>query len=312
MVFYGSKERGYYGRQRSTYEPKQQHYEIAQEYGVVITPSTNKLKKLNVYKKNISGSIVGTEASEGKLATYKKAKKYQVSNNPNRSWDDDYSQMIKIAEIGGMYQDGEPYGDYYTYLEISTDRYGNDVDAEQARQRYLVRHQHENKLNSKLVETVDDEGDIKRTAIDLGSPSFWADVILWGKKANEQKIVMKKEFAELDQLSATHAITDDFEFDMSFAKIIDKRITKLKAFLQFSKKFEQKNKSLITKYMKDNEDELRQKNYYQDHWVAYGATEREWSSKFYTVAEFKNKNIERIRQLYFKAKTTWSKHSNKC
>jgi hypothetical protein len=297
MVFYGDKERGEYGEERSSYVPKQEHYDIAKEYGVVISPSTNKLKKLNVYKPNIAGELVGSADKDETLASYRKSIKGQKSRAAKYGR---FDGMLKIAEIGGMYQDGVPYGDYYTYLENPTDRYGNEVEPEVARQRYLIRHQHENKLNEKFFETIDEDDEVKQQAIDLGSPSFWADVILWGKKANEQKLVMKKDFAKLDQLSATHAITDDFEFDMSFAKIIDGRIKKLKAFIEFSKKFEKKNQKIIQDYLRENEDDLRVDTYYQDHY-GYKFTDREWSSKFYTTKQFKNKNMEKIKQLYYAA-----------
>ena len=297
MVFYGDKARGDYGEERSSYKPLQEHYDIAQEYGVLISPSTNKLKKLNVYKPAIAGDEMGSDDSTS-LRYKKSIEKRQRRGN--------YEGMLKIAEIGGMYQDGEPYGDYFTYLDDPTDRYGNEVNAEQARQRYLVRHQHENKINKKFFDTLNDEGEMKRDAIDLGSPSFWADVILWGKKANEQKITMKKDFQALDQLAATHAITDDFEFDLSFAKIVDKRIQKIKNFIKFSKKFEDKNEKLLQDYISKNEDELLTfarftQREIDDVWGRTQFKQKDWSSKFYTAKEFKNKNINKIKELYYEA-----------
>ena len=299
MVFYGDKDRGEYNEVRSTYEPKQAHFDIAKEYGVIISASTNKLKKLNVYK-----PITGVEmVSEITIDGVKKTLAFRTKTGKlrkKRSGDKDY---VKIAEIGGMYQDGVPYGDYFTYLENPTDRYGNDVDAEEAKDKYLKRHQHENKINKKAFETFDEEGDIKKEAIDLGSPSFWADVILWGAKANQEKLVMKKDFAKLDQNSATHAITDDFEFDLEFAKIMEKRIKKLKNFIQFSKKFEEKNEKLLKDYISKNRDVLISKFSSKDiynFWDDYD--DKEWSSKFYTVGQFKDRKINEIKSLFYEAK----------
>ena len=60
MVFYGEKDRGEYGETRSSYQPLDEQKAIAKEWGVSITASTNKLKKLNVYKKSIAGVEVGS------------------------------------------------------------------------------------------------------------------------------------------------------------------------------------------------------------------------------------------------------------
>lgn len=125
-------------KEHDNYKIKDRQERNAKKLGVEIRPSKNKMKKLDVFKE-IDG------------------------------------EDFKISEIGGYYQDGTPYGDYATYLQTKKDRYGKDVDADERRKRYLVRHEHEKK---KKRYTATFEGG-KEKKIEIGTPSFYADKILW-------------------------------------------------------------------------------------------------------------------------------------
>ena len=120
-----------------------QQLKAAKKLGVIIRPSNDKMKKIDVFKEfeNIDGSK--TEA--------------------------------KISEIGGYYMDGVPYGDYWTYKKKPKDRYGKDVDAEQRRKRYLARHDHEKKETTFIYHF---SGAGKKN-YKIPSPSAFADKILW-------------------------------------------------------------------------------------------------------------------------------------
>lgn len=92
------------------YKIKPRQESNAKKLGVIIKPSSNKLKKLDVFEKSPDGKA-------GDL----------------------------LAQIGGRYQDGVWYGDYASYKEKPKDRYGNDIDADERRLLYLKRHSHESK-----------------------------------------------------------------------------------------------------------------------------------------------------------------------
>ena len=92
------------------YKIKPRQKRNADRLGVIIKPSQNKMKKLDVFKKN----------KEGKATEL-------------------------LAQIGGRYYDGVWYGDYATFLQNPKDRYGNEVDADERRRLYLKRHAHESK-----------------------------------------------------------------------------------------------------------------------------------------------------------------------
>ena len=134
---------------------------VAKKLGVIIKPSTNKMKKIDVFK----------------LMKFK-------SNNH----DGGYEQEQEIAQIGGYYQDGVPYGDYWTYKKNPKDRYGDKVNPEDKRRRYLVRHEHENKeklfevpptIQDGINETTGMKQDAKVYRFKTGTPSYYADKILW-------------------------------------------------------------------------------------------------------------------------------------
>ena len=129
----------------------------AKKLGVEIEPSGNKLKKLDVY----------IERDYKDKETKKK-----------------FKRRYKIAEIGGYYADGVPYGDYHSYVDLPQDRYGREVDPEQRRRMYLRRHRHEKKETYFKPSKSDLEEHRERTGknftlIKVGTPSFYADKILW-------------------------------------------------------------------------------------------------------------------------------------
>ena len=80
----------------------------AKKVGVTIKPSTNKLKKVDVFNK----------------------------------------KGEKVASIGGRYYDGVWYGDYHTYKKTKKDRYNNDINPDERRRLYLARHRHEDKTEN--------------------------------------------------------------------------------------------------------------------------------------------------------------------
>lgn len=88
------------------YKIKDEQKKVAGKLGVIIKPSSNKLKKIDVFNKN------------GRF----------------------------LASIGGRYYDGVWYGDYASYLKHPEDRYGNEVSAKERRRLYLNRHAHEPKF----------------------------------------------------------------------------------------------------------------------------------------------------------------------
>ena len=103
-------------RNKPKYRIKARQKKEAKRLGVVIKPSENSLKKIDVFDK------------EGN----------------------------KLASIGGRYFDGEWYGDYASYLEKPEDRYGNEVNPQEKRRLYLARHEHEakfKKVDGKRVRT---------------------------------------------------------------------------------------------------------------------------------------------------------------
>lgn len=120
-----------------------QQLKAAKKLGVIIKPSKDKMKKIDVFK------------------IFKFA--------------DGAEDEVKISEIGGYYMDGVPYGDYWTYKKKPVDRYGKEVDADERRRRYLARHDHEKK--EKIFTFHFGEGGKKNYKIP--SPSAFADKILW-------------------------------------------------------------------------------------------------------------------------------------
>lgn len=94
------------------YKIKPKQFANAKKLGVIIKPSENHLKKIDVFK------VIGKGST---------------------------SYNEKLASIGGRYQDGKWYGDYASYLLDPEDRYGNEVDPEERRKLYLARHKHESK-----------------------------------------------------------------------------------------------------------------------------------------------------------------------
>ena len=142
------------------YEILPQQVAVAKKLKVRIEPSTNKMKKLDVIKDLKFTKKDGEEF--------------------NYAW--------KVASIGGYYQDGKPYGDYWTYKKDPIDRYGEKVNPEDKRRRYLVRHEHENKetlikLPEDDIEYIEKETGKKylkkKFQFKGGTPSYYADKILW-------------------------------------------------------------------------------------------------------------------------------------
>lgn len=198
MVFYGEHDRGEYKQPRSVYEPLPIHEEIANSYGVSVRTSSNKLKKLDVFM-----DINGRET--------------------------------KISEIGGMYQDGTPYGDYETYRMTKTDKQGNQLSDEQIedkRENYLKRHQAENKKKMVDIEYIDDnDEEVKSTTIDVGSPSFWADIILWAGEP-EKKFNLKRELNEIEKSNPINHLTMDNDFSKPFIGVVERRIEELEKLIK--------------------------------------------------------------------------------
>ena len=124
----------------SSYKIKKRQLAQAKKLGVIIEPSGDSGKKIDVFAKPTA-----QEKKEGK----KKGK--------------------KLASIGGFYDGNKiPYGDYATYLQNPVDRYGNPAPAEERRKSYLKRHSLEPKKKK------DKDGK------EYFTPSYWADKILWG------------------------------------------------------------------------------------------------------------------------------------
>ena len=122
----------------SSYKIKPRQLKNAKDLGVSIAPSTDKVKKIDVFAKRT---------------------KQQLK---------DKKEPKKLASIGGMYDDGTPYGDYASYLikPIEPKR-KLKVDADQQKKMYLARHSLEPK------EKPNKKGVMTKT------PSYWADKILW-------------------------------------------------------------------------------------------------------------------------------------
>lgn len=103
-----------------------------------------------------------------------RTKKIDVFSPDKKVKDPKTGKMIlergqRLSTIGGMYQDGTPYGDYATYLEKPfLIKSGEPINANEQRKLYLARHSHEakEKVNPKT-------GKKEKT------PSYWADNILW-------------------------------------------------------------------------------------------------------------------------------------
>ena len=105
----------------SVYKLKPRQLQKAKELGVDIKPSTDKVKKIDIFKKRTKQEVK------------------------------DKKEPKKLASIGGMYDDGTPYGDYASYLikPIEPKRKVK-VDAEQQKKMYLARHSLEPKVLLKV------------------------------------------------------------------------------------------------------------------------------------------------------------------
>ena len=122
----------------SSYKIKPRQKANATKLGVDIKPSTDKVKKIDVFKKP--------------TALEKKLKK----------------EPKKLASIGGMYDDGTPYGDYASYLIKPVEpKRKVVVNPEQQKKMYLARHSLEPKSKANK------KGIIEKTH------SYWAEKILW-------------------------------------------------------------------------------------------------------------------------------------
>ena len=122
----------------SSYKLKPRQKKIAKQLGVDIKVSTDSSKKIDVF--------------QIQTADEKKNKK----------------EPKKLASIGGMYQDGKPFGDYATYLLKPRMMITNEtIDPSKQQKMYLARHSLEPK------EKTDKNGKQYKT------PSYWADKILW-------------------------------------------------------------------------------------------------------------------------------------
>ena len=135
-----------------------QQEEQAKKLNVSIEPSRDKMKKIDVYVEFPYKNKVGTKRTE----------------------------MIKVASIGGWYQDGVPYGDYFTYKKNPKDRYGNEVKPEQKKKNYLARHADEKKTQLFKLKTNENNLIVEKAKEGFrimpfitGSPSYFADTILW-------------------------------------------------------------------------------------------------------------------------------------
>lgn len=133
---------------------------IAKKLKVVIEPSSDKMKKIDVF---IPYPFINRDGNKD-------------------------SELIRVASIGGWYQDGEPYGDYFTYKKDPKDRYGNEVKPEQKKKNYLARHAHEKKTQVIKLPTNESNNIVSKQKIGndkkpkpfiTGSPSYFADTILW-------------------------------------------------------------------------------------------------------------------------------------
>tara|TARA_R110002050_G_scaffold11608_5_gene39023 strand:- start:743 stop:1246 length:504 start_codon:yes stop_codon:yes gene_type:complete len=134
----------------STYKIKPRQRANAKKLGVVIMESADKTKKIDVFEPLTKAQIAFNKRNVGAARSGK-----------------DY-KMKRLASIGGMYQDGTPYGDYATFLQkpqmVKT---GKPIVPEERRKNYLQRHSLEPK------EKVNTKGKTIKT------PSYYADKILW-------------------------------------------------------------------------------------------------------------------------------------
>lgn len=143
--FQKGEKRGREG-EGSTYKIKPRQKANAKKLGVIILPSADKTKKIDVFE-----------------PLTKKQEDFNRKNVGGKKY-----KMKRLASIGGMYQDGTPYGDYATFLQnpkmVKT---GKPINPEERRKNYLQRHSLEpkekvNKLGKKVK-----------------TPSYYADKILW-------------------------------------------------------------------------------------------------------------------------------------
>lgn len=141
----------------SSYKIKPRQLRQAKKYKVHIEVADDKSKKIDVYELKKKK----TQEELDKMTPVKR--KYYLKEFPKKK------HGKKLASIGGLYDDGTPYGDYASYLiKGEMPKSGLKVDADEQRRKYLARHSLEpkEKVNEKT-------GKMEKT------PSYWADRILW-------------------------------------------------------------------------------------------------------------------------------------
>lgn len=90
------------------YKIKQYTLDQAKKHGVIVKPSTNKKKKIDVFKK--------VKEKDGKEV------------------------LKKLVSVGGMYPDGKPYNDYPTYMMLEKQGKVKPGTADARRKNYKKRH----------------------------------------------------------------------------------------------------------------------------------------------------------------------------
>ena len=139
----------------SVYKIKQRQKDNAKKLGVRIEVANDKTKKIDVF--------------EGKPKPISEEKLKKMSKEKQEEYKRKRDKPRLLASIGGMYDDGTPYGDYATYLKNPVMPKSNKkIDPEKQRRLYLARHSLEPKEYY-------DEFFKKK----MPTPSYWADVILW-------------------------------------------------------------------------------------------------------------------------------------
>ena len=134
-----SKKSNIKHKEGTQYKIKPRQYAQAKRLGVEIRVALDKLKKVDVFSPD----------------TYDKRRKKWIKGK-------------RLASIGGLYDDGTPYGDYASYLlKPNMPKSGTKVNPEVQKKNYLARHSLEPKTS------VDKDGKTIKT------PSYYADEILW-------------------------------------------------------------------------------------------------------------------------------------
>ena len=131
----------------SVYIIKARQKENAKKLGVEIKQSEDKSKKIDVFK-----PLTKTQIAFNKKTTNEKEK----------------FKIVRLASIGGMYQDGTPYGDYASYLQKpEMTKTGKSISPQERKTNYLARHSKEPKEK------------INKAGKKVKTPSYYADKILW-------------------------------------------------------------------------------------------------------------------------------------